>query len=224
MGSYYVDQMNAAKLIGVYDTKLERVREYLQAEIDYVADRLTGRETVLEVGAGYGRILKCLAPKAAAVDGIDISPEFVAYGQDYLRGLDNCRLLLQDAHQLSVKEEYDVVLCLQNGLSALKAQPYRQVSQMLTALKFGGRLYISTYSEAFWEHRLAWFREQADKGLLGPIDDEHTKDGVIVCKDGFQALTFTEEDLVLLGKKSGCPYYIEEVNSSSLFLVIDKRG
>lgn len=224
MDSYYADQMDASKLVGVYDTGLQRIKQYLHAEIDYVAQRLTGNETVLEVGAGYGRIMKILAPKAARVDGIDNSPEFISYGRQYLRDTPNCRLTLQDAHRLTIQGEYDVVICLQNGLSAIKGRTYPLVARLMAALKAGGTLYVSTYSEGFWEHRLEWFREQADKGLLGKIDEVHTGNGIIVCEDGFQALTFTREDLALLGRETGYPYHIDEVDGSSTFLVIEKRS
>jgi 2-polyprenyl-6-hydroxyphenyl methylase/3-demethylubiquinone-9 3-methyltransferase len=89
------------------------------------------------------------------------------------------------------------------------------------ALKKGGSAYFSTYSGKFWDHRLAWFEEQADKGLLGKIDMDQTRDGVIICQDGFRATTFTEKDLVNLGEASGHEYEIQEVDESSLFLIIE---
>ena len=75
---------------------------------------------------------------------------------------------------------------------------------------------------SFWAHRLAWFHEQADKGLLGEIDLEKTRNGTIVCKDGFVATTFSEDKLKKLGEESGCHYCIEEVDESSLFLILKK--
>ena len=67
-----------------------------------------------------------------------------------------------------------------------------------------------------------WFHEQADKGLLGEIDTEKTRDGKIICKDGFVAITFSEDELRKLGEESGYPYLIEEVDESSLFLILEK--
>ena len=67
-----------------------------------------------------------------------------------------------------------------------------------------------------------WFQEQAEKGLLGEIDFEKTKNGVIICKDGFQALTHTTEDLRRIGELSGHKYETKEVDESSLFLIIHK--
>ena len=58
MGNYYAESLNSQKLFQVYDTALPRIRQYLAAEIDYVRQRLTGRERVLELGAGYGRIVR----------------------------------------------------------------------------------------------------------------------------------------------------------------------
>ena len=63
----------------------------------------------------------------------------------------------------------------------------------------GGTVYFSSYSAKFWNWRLKWFEEQADKGLLGEIDYDRTKDGVIICKDGFKAITHSPESLKEIG-------------------------
>lgn len=68
-----------------------------------------------------------------------------------------------------------------------------------------------------------WFQEQAEKGLLGKLDFDRTKDGVIICEDGFSARTHTQKDLEIIGNKSGCEYQIKEVDESSLFLIIHKN-
>jgi len=222
VGNYYAGKLNARKLQQVYETDIPRVLQYLDAEIDFVAGFLAGTEKVLELGAGYGRIMKRLAPLAESVTGIDISEDNVRFGEEYLRDAPNCRLVVMDAHRMDFDGEFDMVLCLQNGLSAIKGDLENLVSRSVRALIPGGRACFSTYSARFWEHRLAWFREQSEKGLLGEIDDEKTKDGRIVCKDGFTATTFTSQDLEALGRASGCPWRIEEVDASSLFLILRK--
>ena len=220
MSNYYEQSLNSTKLFQVYQTKYPRIKRYFDEEIDFVRRNLNGNEKVLEVGAGYGRIIKELAPFAASIVGIDISESSVELGKDYMKGCPNCSIQVMDAHNLEFGEEFDVVLCLQNGLSALKGQPMHLIGQCLKVLIPGGRAYFSTYSAKFWKHRLAWFHEQADKGLLGEIDLEKTQDGMIVCKDGFVAITFSEDELRKLGEESGCHYRIEEVDESSLFLIL----
>ena len=220
--NYYAGKLNSSKLYQVYDTDIPRVKQYLDAEINFFCGQLNGTERILEVGSGYGRILKVLAPYAKSLTGIDISKETIDFGREYLKDLSNVTLSVMDAYKLEFEDKFDVALCLQNGLSAIKGEPYDLVMKCVKALTKGGKGYFSTYSEKFWKHRLAWFEEQANKGLLGEIDKKLTKDGVIVCKDGFRAITFTEEDLIRLGQMSGCPHKIQEVDESSLFLIITK--
>lgn len=223
MDNYYAENLNASRLFDVYQTEISRVRQYLEAEIDFVQNALHGSEDVLELGAGYGRIMKDLSPSVGSIVGLDISQDTVRYGRDYLQECKNCTLLAQDVHTLDVDGLYDVVLCLQNGLSAFKGMDTEVALKALKALKPGGRAYFSSYSMKFWDTRLAWFHEQSAKGLLGEIDTEKTKDGRIVCKDGFAATTYTWEDMERLGIRIGKPYSIHEVDESSVFLIIDKH-
>lgn len=222
MCNYYAENLNSTKLFQVYQTKYPRIKRYFDEEINFVVRNLHSKERVLEIGAGYGRIIKELAPFAGSVMGIDISQATVDLGKDYLKECPNCSIRVMDAHNLQFGEEFDVVLCLQNGLSAMKGEPMHLIRQCMKMLTPGGRAYFSTYSAKFWKHRLDWFHEQADKGLLGEIDLEKTKDGIIVCKDGFVAITFSEDELKKLGERSGYHYHIEEVDESSLFLIIEK--
>jgi SAM-dependent methyltransferase len=223
LGDYYAEKLNASKLFQVYQTNIPRVKQYLEAEVARVARDLAGQEIVLELGAGYGRILKALAPFARNITGVEISSDSVLFGKEYLKGVSNCSLVIMDAFKLKYEAEFDVVLCLQNGLSAIKGEPMDLVNVALRSLVPGGRVYFSTYSAAFWDQRLAWFMEQAGKGLLGEIDMGLTRDGQIVCKDGFVARTFSHRDLENIGHKSRCRYHIEEVDGSSLFLILEKH-
>lgn len=84
MESYYAGKLNARKLQQVYETDIPRVRQYLDAGMNFVARSLAGREKVLELGAGYGRIMKRLGPFPESVTGIDISEENVRFGEEYL--------------------------------------------------------------------------------------------------------------------------------------------
>ena len=92
----------------------------------------------------------------------------------------------------------------------------------MALLSADGKAFFSSYSPNFWEQRVAWFQEQAEKGLLGEIDMDETKDGVIVCKDGFRATTHSLEDMDMIGRASGYGYQVTEVDESSIFLVVEK--
>lgn len=220
--NYYQSKLNSQKLFMVYETDIPRVKQYLHAEIDYVKKALKGNENILELGAGYGRIVKELALACASIVGIDISEDSIELGNEYLKDIPNARMKRMDVHDLTFKESFDVILCLQNGLSSMRLS-FETIKSIMDLVSSGGLLFFSSYSEKFWDIRLKWFQEQASKGLLGEIDTEKTRDGVIICKDGFKATTSSPEQLKKLGESLAYPFKIEEVDESSLFLVIKKE-
>lgn len=221
MSGYYASKLAAERLVRCYDIAPPRVRQYLQAEIDFATSRIFGTVTVLELGCGYGRIMRQLAPRADLVVGIDTSLESLQFGKEFLNSIPNSLLLCMDATKLAFRDEaFDFVLCLQNGISAFKVDPRRLMQEAIRVTKRGGRALFSSYADAFWEDRLHWFRLQAGAGLLGPIDEEKTGNGVIVCKDGFSARTFGPDDFRSLVAACNMECTIFEVDNSSLFCEI----
>ncbi len=81
---------------------------------------------------------------------------------------------------------------------------------------------FSTYSEKFWPQRLEWFELQAEVGLLGEIDRQRTGNGVIVCRDGFTATTFTPDRFRSLAAGLSAAITLSEVDGSSLFCILRK--
>lgn len=219
--NYYAGKLHSQKLFQVYDTKIPRVTRYLDAEINFVRSALRGRETVLELGAGYGRIVKALAPHCASITGIDISEDSILLSKEYLKDIPNANMITMDIHKIDIKDSYDVVLCLQNGLSAMRATR-RTIDGMMGLAAHGGRIFFSSYSPKFWYFRLRWFQEQAAKGVLGEVDLDQSKNGVIVCADGFKATTHSPKDFEEIGIASGYPFQIREIDDSSIFLILHK--
>lgn len=222
MANYYKEKLSAQNLFQVYDTQMQRIKQYLQAEIDFVKDNLLKSYNVLELGAGYGRIMKKLAPYCNSITGIDISEENIDLGKEYLKEYSNTKMVVMDVHKIHFTEPFHVILCLQNGLSAMGADA-ATIHEIMKMLAPGGTAYFSSYSTKFWDIRLKWFEEQASKGLLGEINYSQTGNGVIICKDGFKGITHTVEDFKKIGEELGYPYDIEEVDESSLFLIIHKQ-
>jgi 2-polyprenyl-6-hydroxyphenyl methylase/3-demethylubiquinone-9 3-methyltransferase len=130
-------------------------------------------------------------------------------------------LVLMNAVSLGFGEKtFDLVACIQNGISAFKVGPLDLMREAVRVTRAGGRVLFSSYSESFWPYRLEWFREQAGRGLLGEIDEEATGNGVIVCKDGFRATTFNPDDFLTLAFRLGLTAEIFEVDDSSIFCEI----
>ena len=194
------------------------------AEADFVKSRIKPGDRMLDLGCGYGRVMPdFLSAGAGHVSGIDSSADNIMMGMEYLAGIYNWSLTVMSADKLGFKDSvFDVTAAIQNGISAFHTDPLELIREAVRVTRSGGTVLFSTYSPKFWESRLEWFKLQADEGLLGAIDWEQTKDGVIVCKDGFRAATYSEEELRGLARALGLKGEIVEVDESSLFLVIMK--
>jgi SAM-dependent methyltransferase len=225
MRGYYETRLAAESLRRCYELAPARVQQYLCAEIDYVVERLRPDESVLELGCGYGRVMVDLAGAAASVVGIDTSKASLGLARRQLAHRPSCLLACMDASHLAfVEESFDAVVCVQNGLSAFHADHRRVVREALRVTRQGGNVFFSTYSDRFWEHRLAWFARQAEAGLIGEIDYERTGGGTIVCHDGFQASTVGPEEFAALLDGLDVELAVVEVDESSLFYVLVKDG
>ncbi|MHA1125409.1 MAG: class I SAM-dependent methyltransferase [Candidatus Heimdallarchaeota archaeon] len=220
---YYSKKLSANKLKKCYDVASPRIQQYLNEEISFVLQFIKSDMKVLELGCGYGRVLKFLADQAKNVVGIDTSQESLDLAEEYLVSKSNIELFNMNAEKLAFQDEsFDIVIGIQNGISAFKVDPKKLVSESLRVVKKGGQALFSSYSDNIWDARLAWFQKQSEEGLLGEIDWQQTKNGTIVCKDGFVANTFTKKDFQSIISDLKLRAKIKEVDNSSIFCVIYK--
>lgn len=222
---YYDQKLSAARLKRCYDIAPPRIRQYLQAEIDLILSKIDPNDIVLELGCGYGRVLKYLAGKAKTVVGIDTSLPSLLMAKKYLTGSQNHCLVQANAIYPAFRSKtFNLVCCIQNGISAFKVDNEKLIEESSKLLVPGGRVIFSSYLKSFWEYRLEWFRIQAGEGLLGEIDYSRTGNGEICCKDGFRARTVESSEFIALASRFDFPYKLYEIDNSSLFceIVADK--
>ncbi len=221
MRSYYSEKLSGERLRKCYEIAPARVQRYLEAEIVFVAGKLRPTDTVLELGCGYGRVALRLAQVAARVVGIDTSSASLALARRIAGPEPRCEFLRMNASALTFEDEaFDAVVCVQNGICAFAVDPENLVRQALRVVRPGGMALFSTYAAGFWSERLRWFETQAAAGLLGEIDYERTRDGTVVCKDGFRAGTFSPEAFRLLASRIHTECTITTVDESSVFCEI----
>lgn len=221
MAYYYRERLSAERLERAYEVAPPRVKQYLNAEIDHVLGRLEPGAAVLELGCGYGSVLDPLARAAGFVCGVDTSVESLAYGRRALERFPRCHLVAMDAARLAFRSgAFDCTVCIQNGISAFHVDPRELMRESIRVTRQGGLVLFSSYADAFWDHRLEWFELQAREGLVGPIDREKTRDGRIVCTDGFTATTVNGPRFAGLARGIGASARFVEVDSSSIFCEI----
>jgi 2-polyprenyl-6-hydroxyphenyl methylase/3-demethylubiquinone-9 3-methyltransferase len=221
MFDYYDQKLSAQRLKRAYQIAPPRVQQYLQAEIDHVVDRIRPGNRVLELGCGFGRVLGPMSKKAALAIGIDTSLASLMAAQRKLAHRDNVRLMLLDASRLGFRAgTFDVVACVQNGISAFHVDQRKLILESVQATRPGGVVLFSSYSDKFWDYRLEWFRLQTEAGLLGEIDLQRSRPGRIVCRDGFTATTVSPDQFRRLTRGIEGRVEIVEVDESSLFCEI----
>jgi 2-polyprenyl-6-hydroxyphenyl methylase/3-demethylubiquinone-9 3-methyltransferase len=224
MESYYAERLTAERLRECYEIAPPRVQQYLEAEVRYIKNRLQPSDDVLELGCGYGRVLRRLALKARVAVGIDTSAASLRLGRKVLSGVSNCWLLRMNAVPLGFRDRvFDLVTCVQNGISALRVDRRALIAEAVRVTRPGGRVLFSSYAGGFWEDRLDWFRLQSERGLLGKIDWQATRDGTIVCTDGFRATTVSPDEFRWLTRDLDVDRRIEEVDGSSVFCELRVR-
>ena len=218
MANYYSDLLNSNRLKKCYEIAPERVKQFLEAEIAFVLSRIKHNDKVLDLGCGYGRVAIRLLEKAKTIVGIDISKDNIELAKTTLDKYDSCEFFVMDAVDLKFSDNtFDMVICVQNGISAFKVDPLRLINESIRVTKKSGTVLFSSYSEKFWNFRLKWFQIQAEHKLIGEIDKKLTKNGIIVCKDGFKATSFSRQKFLELTSHFNVQTTIHEIDNSSIF-------
>ncbi len=221
MHGYYSQKLSAERLKLCYEIAPPRVKRYLEAEIEFILDRIEPSALVLELGCGYGRVLQRLVAKTETVVGIDTSHDSLRLAWEMIGDRPSCHLLEMNAMDLGFHDrQFDMVICIQNGISAFGVDQRKLIQEAMRVTRFGKKVLFSSYSERFWEDRIEWFRIQSDHGLIGEIDYDATGYGVIVSKNGFRATTVGPDDFISLTSDFDIVPTITEVDDSSIFCEI----
>ncbi|MCE7740709.1 MAG: class I SAM-dependent methyltransferase [Candidatus Heimdallarchaeota archaeon] len=222
---YYSKKLHSNRLKECYDTAPLRIKKYLEEEIQFVLKHVKSSHVVLELGCGYGRVIRELAGKVKEIYGIDISKKNLDFARKYLEGFKNTKLMQMSAKSLKFNNQmFDVTIAIQNSISSFGIDPTRLIEESCRVTKKGGIVLLSSYSDKIWGKRLEWFYSQSERGLIGEIDKDKTADGTIVCKDGFKATTFSREEFRNLVEIMNLEAEIEEVDNSSVFCVIKVKN
>jgi len=221
LNDYYSRQLASNNLKRCYDLAPARVRQYLQAEIDHVLQHIDSSDIVIELGCGYGRVMKQIQSHSSVLIGVDTSFESLELALDFIGRKSKYLLIQTRAEDLPLRNDtVDKVVCIQNGISAFNVDPLMLIRESVRITRKGGCCLFSSYSDSFWDERLDWFALQSEEGLIGEIDWSKTTNGNIVCKDGFKASTFRVEDFVRLADQLQLDAVTCEIDESSIFCEI----
>jgi 2-polyprenyl-6-hydroxyphenyl methylase/3-demethylubiquinone-9 3-methyltransferase len=139
MGRYYSEKLAGERLRACYELAPPRAKEYLEAEIEFVAARTSRSTRLLELGCGYGRVLQRLIPKVRTAVGIDTSVESLWMAVPFLAGGPAPCLLAMDASRMGFRDRsFDLTICVQNGISAFAEDQQVLLGEAVRVTRSGG--------------------------------------------------------------------------------------
>ena len=201
------------------------IRNYEQAELDYLLDNIKSpkNKTFVDIGAGYGRVLPALTKIARSVIGVEINDEMFQELQKRTAKFSNAVAVKGDANKLSnILTGCDLVnpvlVCLQNSIGTWEGDYKKAIEEMgKVAEEKHGEVIISA-----WRGEL--FKDYATKiysaiSFVGEPDLERTNfdKGIYVSKSGYKVYWWSPEQrkeiLSMLGGKKvnealGTPFFI----------------
>ncbi|MDD9932467.1 MAG: class I SAM-dependent methyltransferase [Myxococcales bacterium] len=147
---------------GAYDAALYAlVHRGTEGDEAFYAKLATGKR-VLELGAGYGRLLPALTDNASRYVGIEHDPGMLAAAERARLALpveqrERAALVRADMRDFALQEEFDRILIPHSGLWCLggATEVARCLDRVLAHLAEGGLLILDTYhADPFHEHSL----------------------------------------------------------------------
>lgn len=223
MSYYATKKLSGTRLEQCYAIAPPRIRQYFATEINTVLSYTRETDSVLELGCGYGRVTREISGHVKQVSGIDITGESIELARAREGNDSNSTYLTMDATRMTFDDaSFDLVFCIQNGISAFGVTKSILIKEALRVTRPGGKVLFSSYSNDIWAERLKWFELQAEQGLVGEIDYDRTCPGTIVCKDGFHVGTLTMTDYEKLCNDLSVDAEIREVDHACVVCVITK--
>lgn len=123
----------------------------------------TGRERLLEIGCGVGRMTRALAERLGEVDALDVSAEMIRQARDFLADVANVRLHVGSGSDLGEFADGAFDVCLSYVVFQHIPEPaitLNYVREMGRVLRPGGRA-IFQLSTDRWPRALAPWRARA---------------------------------------------------------------
>ncbi len=116
---------------------------------------INSSDVVLEIGCGFGRVGKYLAPHCRRWIGADVSPNMLAFAAERLRDFQNVEFIELSGNNLSsvADNSIDLVYCTVVFMHLESWDRYSYVEEAFRVLRPGGKLYVDNAnlcSDAGW--------------------------------------------------------------------------
>jgi len=165
------------------------LQEMFRHENEYL-EKIEPNKKVLDVGCGFGRHIKILAPFSIEVVGIDKNDDMIKRAENNLHEFSSVKLFCTDAKNLeNLKEDYfDYVICMENTFGVLGGIKEDVLKEMKRVVSPKGKIILSMYNDKALETRIESYKR------LG-LHIEKINNGIIYCLEGIVTEQFSKKQL-----------------------------
>ena len=183
-------------------------REFSGKEIDFLRKNIKADSVILDVGCGWGKHISILSKNARVVFGIDSSVLMIKKAKEYLMGLKNVKLFLDDAEEMPFEDNFfDFVICTRNTFGNMYNRR-AVLREMKRVLKRTGKMFIGVYSEQAKDLQLEYYKANGIKVI-------HITKSCVYALPDFKSGRFTKQRLKDIFKAGGLSAKIMPLNCSS---------
>ena len=192
------------------------IKKWFQEEIDYLKKNIKLDSKILDVGCGFGRHIKVLAPFSEEVIGIDNNEDMLNKAKQNLSNFKNIKLFLQDAQKLEFDDgSFDYIICMTNTFWTFLNKKRKILREMKRVLEQNGKIIISVYSEKATNVRIKNYEKVG-------LHIKKMKNGKIYFKEGHITEQFSKKQLVKLSESIGLKVNIIELTPISYLCIATK--
>ncbi len=166
------------------------IKRFLKKEGDYLIEKIPPNSIILDVGCGFGRSMKTLAPRAKKVIGIDYNERMIREAKKKLRGFDNVELFFENAKNMHFRNNvFDSVICILNTFGDFGENKILILKEMKRVCRKDGKIIITVWSEKSLNDRIKTYEKAG-------WEIEEIEGNNIVIKDSHTSEAFTKEGLL----------------------------
>jgi 2-polyprenyl-6-hydroxyphenyl methylase/3-demethylubiquinone-9 3-methyltransferase len=193
----------------------EGYKKAFDKEEEFLLENVPKDTIVLDVGCGFGRVMKLLAPQAKKIIGIDNDKKAIEDAKKYLKGFDNIEVFFEDAEKMHFEDKsFGVVLCVGATPVNFGETKKKIYSEIRRVLKNKGLFLTSVYNENALEDRLITYRNYYEG------DFKIKENGTVVFGE-FISEQYSKEKITKILKENG--FEILEIIKEGIFYIIKTK-
>lgn len=196
----------------------KKIKEFIKKEDEFLIKTIPKNSTILDVGCGFGRHVKLLAEQGNKIVGIDYNGCMLKKAKEYLKGINNTELYLENAKSIHFKgKEFDFVICMLNTFGDQGKQKNLVLKEMKRVLKPEGKIIISVWSEKALKERIKAYRNVGIK--IEKIEGQKIK-----LKNSHTSEALTEKQLKNLFNKMNLSSKIIKITELGYIAELSMKG